>query len=311
MSRCPQLLARSYFAVQAASAALWWALVFTLPTVREATLGRLDPALVGAFDVPLFAVASLLAACGARWATWVAWPWTLFVTVALTAYAATTGSAGWGVLAMLAASCGTTVAAMLLLWGRVPTELLLTGPLRIRVASEASAARHSLATGAQIVVFWGLFLAVIPLAITALETRVGLQLTMPLGLRIAGVSLLAAASALGLWAAAAMSTRGAGTPLPSATARKLVVAGPYLLVRNPMAVAGITQGVAVGLLLGSWLVVVYALAGSLVWNWGVRPHEEADLEARFGDEYRAYRSAVRCWVPGWPVARRSRIARTD
>jgi hypothetical protein len=54
-------------------------------------------------------------------------------------------------------------------------------------------------------------------------------------------------------------------------------------------------------MLGSWIVVVYALLGSLVWNYVVRPHEEHDLEERFGAQYRAYRDAVRCWVPRLPA----------
>ncbi|MCS3844003.1 methyltransferase family protein [Microbacterium sp. AK031] len=61
--------------------------------------------------------------------------------------------------------------------------------------------------------------------------------------------------------------------------------------------AGIAQGVAVGLMIDSWLVVVYALCGSLVWNWVVRPLEEVDLEERFGAEYAEYARAVRCWMP--------------
>ncbi|WP_368073083.1 isoprenylcysteine carboxylmethyltransferase family protein [Curtobacterium sp. MCBA15_009] len=116
-----------------------------------------------------------------------------------------------------------------------------------------------------------------------------------------GVVVLLGASALGIAAAAVMSTLGDGTPLPSASANRLVVAGPYRSVRNPMALAGITQGVAVGLLLGSWLVVVYAVAGSVVWNCVVRPLEEADLERRFGDDFRRYAAQVRCWVPRPPV----------
>jgi protein-S-isoprenylcysteine O-methyltransferase Ste14 len=100
-----------------------------------------------------------------------------------------------------------------------------------------------------------------------------------------------------------MSTFGRGTPLPSAMASDLVVRGPYRFVRNPMAVAGIVQGAAVGLMLSSWLVVVYAVCGSLVWNYAIRPHEERDLEQRFGEEFRRYRAAVRCWCPRFvPVA---------
>lgn len=46
----------------------------------------------------------------------------------------------------------------------------------------------------------------------------------------------------------------------------------------------IVQGVAVGLILSSWLVIVYAIAGSLLWNYAIRPLEESDLETRFGDD---------------------------
>lgn len=100
-----------------------------------------------------------------------------------------------------------------------------------------------------------------------------------------------------------MSTRGDGTPLPSAATTRLVTSGPYRFVRNPMAVAGIVQGVAVGLILESWLVVAYAIAGSLAWNRFVRPVEEADLVAKFGDEYLACGSRVRCWIPSFVNSR--------
>lgn len=293
----PATAGRAYFGLQAAAAAVWWGLVFTVDPVRTATLGALNPVLVGAFDVPLFGVASLLAALGFRWALWVIWPWTLLVTVAMAGYATVTGLAGWGAVAMIAAAGGTTVAALLILQGRIPTQLAFVGPFRFRPAETASSGCYVARTGAQVVFFWGFFLVVAPLALTALEARWGLALPLPGWIRIAGAVLLAAASALGVWSALAMSTRGEGTPFPSTTARKLVVSGPYRLVRNPMAVAGVAQGVAVGLLFGSWFVIVYAVAGSLLWNWGVRPHEEDDLEARFGDEYRRYVERVNCWLP--------------
>jgi len=77
--------------------------------------------------------------------------------------------------------------------------------------------------------------------------------------------------------------------------------GPYRWVRNPMAVAGIVQGIGVGMVLSSWLVVAYAVVGSVVWNAAVRPLEEADLAARFGDDFARYRAAVRCWLPTIPA----------
>ncbi|MGP3536217.1 methyltransferase family protein [Microbacterium sp. RD1] len=175
---------------------------------------------------------------------------------------------------------------------------MLFGPLRFGLAdASASRARHICATAVQIVLFWGLFLGVLPLLITALERRWMLSMTFPLAVVAAGAVVFAVATALGLWSAAVMSALGAGTPLPSRTATRFVIAGPYRFVRNPMAVAGIVQGLAVGAMLSSWLVVAYALCGSLVWNYAVRPLEEQDLETRFGEPHRLYRARVRCWWP--------------
>lgn len=94
-----------------------------------------------------------------------------------------------------------------------------------------------------------------------------------------------------------MSGEGAGTPLPLSTARHLVTQGPYAYLRNPMAVAGLAQGFSVALILGSWAVAIYTLLGMLVWNFFVRPGEEANLELRFGKAFQQYRREVRCWIP--------------
>lgn len=302
-------LARLYFAAQAVAGAAWWVGVFTVPFVRETTLGSLDAVLVALVDIPLFVIASGIAAVTAgRWAlgsATIATAWTLTVTVLLAGYATFTGEAGWGVLLMTAASAGSIGAACLLWVGRIPTAWALAGPFAFRPArSRVSPGAHILLTAAQILVFWGLFLGVIPMVVSALEARWGLEITFPPAVVSAGWALFALASVLGLWSAAAMNVNGDGTPLPAAMANRLVTAGPYRFVRNPMAVSGFVQGVAVGLALSSWMVVVYAVLGSLLWNFAVRPLEEADLEARFGDEFRRYRDTVRCWIPGSPAGRK-------
>lgn len=242
-------------------------------------------------------IASAAVACGLRHLVWVAVPWTALVAGGMALYATFTGLAGWGALLMIAAAIGSVAAGLLIWLGRLPTEWILFGPFGIRVAPAASTSAHVTRTTVQVIVFWGLFLAVFPVIIAFVERRWNLHLPLPDAARWAGVVVLLAASALGIWSAASMSTRGEGTPLPSATARKLVIAGPYRFVRNPMALAGIAQGVAVGLILDSWLVVVYALCGSLVWNWVVRPLEEADLKGRFGEAYSEYVRGVQCWAP--------------
>lgn len=291
---------RAYFGVQALAGAAWWVAVFLSPVVREATLGRLDPVMVAFFDIPLFVGASLLAALGLSAAAALATGWTTLVAVALGIYAAATGRAGWGAVLMTVAAAASVIALLLVRLGRIPTEWLLIGPFRFRHADRsAPTAQHVRATAVQILVFWGLALGVVPAVIAWFESRWGVGIDLPGGVRLVGVAVFVAASAVGIWSAVVMSTLGRGTSLPSAMASDLVVRGPYRFVRNPMALAGITQGAAVGLMLSSWLVVAYAVCGSLVWNYAIRPHEERDLEARFGDEFRAYRAVVGCWLPRW------------
>ncbi|MEP6482275.1 MAG: isoprenylcysteine carboxylmethyltransferase family protein [Rhodoglobus sp.] len=294
---------RSYFAVQAVAGAAWWIAVALSPFVRQATLGDLNPLLLAAFDIPLFVVASALAALGVRIAAWVSTGWTVLVAAGMALYATITTGAGWGALTMFAAAGASVIALSLLILGRVPTTWIVSGPFAFRLARPGrSRAAHVAATFGQIVLFWGFFLVVLPLVIAFIEQRWRVTIAMPPGVRVAGLVVLALASAVGIWAGISMSMLGNGTPLPAAMPRRLVIAGPYRYVRNPMALAGIVQGAAVGFILSSWLVVVYAVAGSLLWNFAVRPHEEADLELRFGDEFARYRGAVRCWVPRVPAA---------
>ena len=296
---------RAYFAIQAIAGFAWWTAVFASPWVREATLGTLDPAAVAVFDIPLFVVASAVAAFGVRAAAVGAAGWTGAVAVALAVYATVTTEAGWGVLAMGAASAGSLIALCLVVLGRVPTAWINGGPFAFRPASSRpKAAIHVASTFGQIALFWGFFLVVVPWAIAFLEQRWAVALPFPLFAGPVGTALLVLASALGIWSAVVMSTLGDGTPLPAAMPNRLVIAGPYRWVRNPMAVAGIVQGAAVGIILQSWLVVAYAVAGSLVWNYAVRPLEESDLQKRFGEEFQQYRDMVRCWLPRLAPTRR-------
>ena len=147
--------------------------------------------------------------------------------------------------------------------------------------------------------FWTGFLVVLPIVLAWAERRLRLSwppLHEPPWMWV-GVATFTAGSAVGLSSCVSMALRGDGTPLPAATASKLVVVGPYRYVHNPMAVAGAIQTLGVGLWLGSWVVLLSAIAGAFVWNTIIRPEEEADLLARFGDPYRQYSATVRCWLP--------------
>lgn len=109
---------RAYFALQAIAGVSWRAAIFVSPVVREATLGNLDPVTVAVVDIPLFVMASALAAFGFRSAAVVSTGWTGIVAVALALYAAITTEAGWGVLVIGAATAGSLIALCLTLLGR-------------------------------------------------------------------------------------------------------------------------------------------------------------------------------------------------
>lgn len=94
-------------------------------------------------------------------------------------------------------------------------------------------------------------------------------------------------------------TRGRGTLAPWNPTQKLVVAGVYRRVRNPM-ISGVLFN-----LLGEALL--FASLGIGVWfalffttNAIYIPlSEEPGLEKRFGEDYRRYRENVPRWIPRW------------
>ena len=188
--------------------------------------------------------------------------------------------------------------------GYLPTALMLLGLaynvfLCFNTSLFRTASTHlalNLAkTLIQIVCIWTLLLVVIPVVILdAFDTLAIPQVGVWLYL---GSFLFVCLSLLGLTSAFFMVRDGAGTPLPLDQTNTLVVSGPYRYVRNPMAIAGIGQGIAIALVFQSVPILIYALLGALVWQFVVRPVEERDLAERFGEPYLAYRRSVMCWIP--------------
>ena len=172
-----------------------------------------------------------------------------------------------------------------------------------RPAKRAPVRRHLWMTLAQTAVFWFVFLVLGPIALLALESLLGVPGFVFAGGSAVAWILFGIASGAGLWSGVTMAVRGQGTPLPMECPRALVIQGPYRYVRNPMAVAGLSQGASIGLAQGSWLILGYVLAGAILWNTWVRPVEEEDLRNRFGESFAKYASEVRCWVPRWSAYR--------
>ncbi|SHG82918.1 methyltransferase family protein [Flagellimonas flava] len=163
-----------------------------------------------------------------------------------------------------------------------------------RESQSDSITQNTLKTLLQIICVWTITLVLFPwLIIKAFDIEMA---TNPLN-HIAGFALFILSSLLGLYSAYSLITKGNGTPLPANQTKKLVLHGPYAYIRNPMAVAGMGQGLAVSLYVGSFHIFCYTILGGLIWHLVVRPIEEKNMLLRFGTDYADYKKRVRCWLP--------------
>lgn len=90
---------------------------------------------------------------------------------------------------------------------------------------------------------------------------------------------------------------GEGTAAPWDPPRRLVVAGPYRYVRNPMLTGVIALLIAESLFFQSWPLGIWAVVFA-VGNAVYFPlFEEPPLLERFGDDYRVYCRNVPRWIP--------------
>ena len=112
------------------------------------------------------------------------------------------------------------------------------------------------------------------------------------GLALLVVGLLLFGSCVSLFARV-----GRGTLAPWDPTRKLVAVGPYRFVRNPMISGVLMLLAAEALLLGSWVIGLWACAFVLINHIYFVLSEEPGLERRFGESYRVYKRNVPRWIP--------------
>src|SRR5207249_4132055 len=133
--------------------------------------------------------------------------------------------------------------------------------------------------------------ALIPLALaSALWYGVLTVFVATLGTNLDAVVVLLAVSAAYLF------RRAGTTPNPAKPTSALVIWGPYRFTRNPMYVGMATLYCGGTLLLNDpWPLAFLPLVMALVQR-RVIAREEAYLERKFGDVYRAYKARVRRWI---------------
>lgn len=295
-----RLIIAGYFSLQAFGTFAWWTMLLIEPTWMEWFQPSVWPKQVLiSFLVPdllFLVIGSLLTAYAVLrqrvWSTLTIWSTLmagLYPTFFCIAASVQTGEA-WIAAALMSAMSGLML-AMATIHG-TPNQ----SPAAIRV-TEMPPATAILWTAFQVAIFWSIFLWILPLGVNEFEQRLGWPAFVHPGQTGLSMTLFLIASVGGLWSGWTLASRGNGTPLPTATAAELVIAGPYRYVRNPMALTGVVQGAAIGWQLGSYTLIAGAILCGCFWHLIVRPVEEADLHQRFGSSYADYQKAVGLWIP--------------
>jgi protein-S-isoprenylcysteine O-methyltransferase Ste14 len=117
--------------------------------------------------------------------------------------------------------------------------------------------------------------------------------------QIAGMLVVVAGAALAIASILTFVFVGKGTPAPFDPPRRLVIAGPYRFVRNPMYIGAGTALLGAALFYRSLALAGYALLFLLITHLFVRLYEEPHLRRVFGQSYEDYLRTVHRWIPSW------------
>ncbi|MBM3778236.1 MAG: isoprenylcysteine carboxylmethyltransferase family protein [Acidimicrobiia bacterium] len=79
--------------------------------------------------------------------------------------------------------------------------------------------------------------------------------------------------------------------------QRLVTSGPYRRVRHPLYAVGIALFLSIALMAANGFLLSWTGVALLAIRLVVIPREETELEARFGDDYRRYRSRTGALLP--------------
>jgi len=144
--------------------------------------------------------------------------------------------------------------------------------------------------------FVGFFLVFLPARVLLLS-----GIARPVSIataQVAGMIVAAGGVSLALWCIVTFIAIGRGTPAPFDPPRRLVVVGPYRLVRNPMYFGAALALAGAALFYQSWALFGYCVAFAFLTHLFVVAYEEPYMRATFGSPYVRYCGRVRRWWPG-------------
>jgi protein-S-isoprenylcysteine O-methyltransferase Ste14 len=145
------------------------------------------------------------------------------------------------------------------------------------------------------VLFIGLFLIVLPGRI--LSSTAGIQPAAIGVWQVVGALLAASGAALALTCILTFVFAGRGTPAPFDPPRRLVVRGPYRLVRNPMYLSAGLALAGAALFYQSIPLIGYAGLFLSITHLFVVLYEEPTLRRTFDGDYETYCRLVGRWWP--------------
>jgi protein-S-isoprenylcysteine O-methyltransferase Ste14 len=122
------------------------------------------------------------------------------------------------------------------------------------------------------------------------------SLTLPLWARWTGLALGLLVVPSIYWVLTALGTNVSETVLTKPQ-HQLVTTGPYRWVRHPLYTVGIALFLAIALMAANWFILLWAVVALIAVRLVVIPREEAQLVARFGDDYSRYRSGTGSLLP--------------
>ena len=110
-----------------------------------------------------------------------------------------------------------------------------------------------------------------------------------------GVVLAVVSASLAIWAERVMKAAGTNVR-PDRPALTIVRSGPYRFTRNPMYLSLCLLQLALGFVLDGWIPLLFTIPLMLILHFGVILREESYLEAKFGEQYLAFKREVRRWI---------------
>jgi protein-S-isoprenylcysteine O-methyltransferase Ste14 len=117
--------------------------------------------------------------------------------------------------------------------------------------------------------------------------------------QVIALAVGAIGAALAVWCVLAFAIVGKGTPAPFDPPRRLVVRGPYRMVRNPMYLGAGLALAAATLFYQSLILLGFTALFLVATHTFVVAYEEPTLRRTFGEEYEDYCRRVRRWLPSF------------